>query len=184
MRTPEENKELVRRYPFLAPKGDPDYDYTWTWADDMPDGWWIAFGEMMCDEIKKELVRCHFLDEYEVVQVKEKYAMLRWYDNGIPEGCKVWNIIEKYSKLSENICGVCGKPDVPIMTWGWNFPLCEDHAWDKDEYRECAEKQNPHKMSDYRRWSQYKNDEWVKCEEYIGDTANKIRRAYADRING
>ena len=180
MRTVEENKKLCEKYPFLK----CDEDYETTWADDMPKGWWLAFGEMICEEIKAELIRCRFLDEYQIVQIKEKFGELRWYDNGIPHGCKVWDIIKKYSHLSENICAACGKPDVPVMTWGLLLPLCEEHANNKDEYAACAEKQYPHKMEDFRRWSKLKDDKWVDCETYIGDTAEKIRRAYADRING
>lgn len=181
MRTPEENKALCEKYPFLK----CDDTYKSTWADDMPQGWWNAFGEMMCDEIKSELIRCNYLAEYRVEQVKEKFGALRWYDDGIPEGCKVWDIISKYSVLSENICVVCSKPDVPMMSWGWCMPMCYNCATNKDEYAECSKKQDPHRMEDYRRWSQYSSDgEWVKHEEYIGDTAERIRRTYADRNNG
>lgn len=176
MRTPEENRQLCDRYPFLD-CGDESYETTW--ADDMPEGWWSAFGEQLCDEIKKELIKYKFLDEYKIIQVKEKYGMLRIYDDGIPEGCKVWDIIEKYSVLSENICAFCGKPDVPMMTWGWVLPMCYEHANNKEEYEECKKKQYPHRMPDFRKWSQYnKNGEWITCEAYIGDTADKIRRRW------
>ena len=188
MRTPEENKALCEKYPFLKYSDDPDDDYEYTYADDIPEGWWIAFGEMMCEEIKAELIRCNFLDEYRIVQAKDKYAGLRIYDNGVPKGCKVWDIIEKYSVLSQNICGVCGRPDVPVMTWGWEYPLCRDHAQNPEEYQECARKQYPHNMSQYRKWSSLTDGKWVDHDEYIGDTANRIREAWRERnanhING
>lgn len=177
MRTVEENRKLCEKYPFLK----YDDSYKSTWADDMPMGWWIAFGEMMCDEIKAELVKWNFLDEYQVIEIKEKWGYLHWYDNGIPSGCKVWDIIEKYATLSESICIQCGKPDVPVMTWGWIIPLCQEHAINQDEYAECADRQSPHKMNDFRRWSKFKDDKWVDCEVYIGDTAQKIRDAWQVR---
>ena len=183
MRTVEENKKLCEKYPFL--KCDDDYKYTW--ADDMPKGWWMAFGEMLCNEIKAELIKWKFLDEYQIVQIKEKYGELRWYDNGVPNGCKVWDIISKYSVLSENICIVCGKPDVPAMTYGWICPLCEKHAQYKDEYEACAEKQYPHTMENFRKYSKCNTKgEWVDCEVYIGDTAQKIRDVWNKRqgVNG
>ena len=115
---------LVNKYPFLMPKywnkdnmtyeADKDYDYTWTELDAMPDGWRKAFGEMMCEEIKEELIRCNCLDEYMIEEIKEKLGMLRWHDNGTPMGCNVSQIIDKYSVLSENICIICGQPDVPM----------------------------------------------------------------------
>ena len=184
MRTVEENKKLCEKYPFLKINDDDSYESTW--ADDMPEGWWIAFGELMCDEIKEELIRCNYLDEYEIVQVKEKYGQLRIYDDGIPKGCKVWDIISKYSVLSENICGVCGKPDVPMMTHGWLFPMCQKCCEYKDEWDECALDQYPYKMSDVRKYSQYDEDteKWVDHSIDISDTAEKIRRAYANHING
>lgn len=71
---------LCGKYPFLIPRYDwsqeiiKDYDYTSTYLDDMPDGWRKAFGEMMCEEIKQELVRCNYLNEYRILQIKEKYG--------------------------------------------------------------------------------------------------------------
>lgn len=71
---------LCGRYPFLIPRYDwsgeiiKNYDYTSTYLDDIPVGWKIAFGEMMCEEIRQELVRCNYLDEYRILQIKEKYG--------------------------------------------------------------------------------------------------------------
>ena len=75
---------LINKYPFLMPKYwnpetmqyeiDEDYKYNFTLLDEMPDGWRKAFGEMMCEEIKQELVRCDYLDEYMIIQIKEKYG--------------------------------------------------------------------------------------------------------------
>lgn len=95
----EFNKALLEKYPWLTPtnrwtgkkitdcmngkqKGFwlndsdkyPEYDYTYTELDDMPDGWRIAFGDQMCEEIHQELVKFNFLNEYRIVQIKEKYG--------------------------------------------------------------------------------------------------------------
>ena len=57
----EYNKQLIEKYPFLMPyniwTGEPieDYDYEYTWLDDMPDGWRNAFGLQMCEELKQAL---------------------------------------------------------------------------------------------------------------------------------
>lgn len=115
---------LCGKYPFLIPRYDwsgeiiKNYDYTSTYLDDIPVGWKIAFGEMMCEEIKQELIRCNYLDEFRIIQAKEKFGGLRIYTNGEPVDCKVQQIIDKYSTLSENICVICGKPDVPITNNG------------------------------------------------------------------
>ena len=75
----EYNKELCKRYPFLQITdcwtGQPyeDEDYSSTWLDDMPDGWRKAFGKEMLEEIREELIRCDYLNEYRIMQIKEKF---------------------------------------------------------------------------------------------------------------
>ena len=131
--TQKRNKKLVEEYPFLQLR-DPwtgdvydDEDYSFTMLDDMPEGWRNAFGIKMCDEIKEELIRCKYLDEYRVVQVKEKFGALRWYDYGVPDGCRVPDIINTYEKISAYTCIRCGKPATKISN-GWICPWCDDCA--------------------------------------------------------
>jgi len=192
---------LCGKYPFLVPRYDwsqeivEDYDYTSTYLDDIPVGWKKAFGEMMCEEIKQELVRCNYLDEFRIVQAKEKYGQLIIYTNGEPIGCKVQQIIDKYSVLSENICIICGKPDVPMTHNGWDSPYCKEcftapADWYKKEYPnevdewiknhiedwEEYNKEENNKMRDSYtviRWSKDKGEEKVTYD--VSETANKIR---------
>lgn len=146
-RTKEENKALCDRYPFVIPwnrfsgmliteaqhggywpgnpTGIPDYDYEFTELDDMPDGWYRAFGEQMCEEIREALIEDGDLDRYRVVQCKEKYGGLRWYDNGIKQGSRVHDIVRKYENISKYTCIVCGAP-ATRMTLGWVSPFCDD----------------------------------------------------------
>ena len=104
--TIQKNKALIERYPFLLPRNrwtgevSKDYDYHYTEFDAMPEGWRIAFGEQMCEEIREELIRADYLDKYRISQIKEKYGSLCWYDFGATE--KIHReIIPKYSKLSQ-----------------------------------------------------------------------------------
>ena len=120
----EHNKKLIEEYPFLKIDDNCDtIDYTW--LDDMPIGWRIAFGEQMCKEIKEELIKHNELDSYEIVDIKEKFGGLRWYDNSNLLGLQV--IIAKYAVLSEKTCIVCGEPADWIST-GWISPYCDDCA--------------------------------------------------------
>lgn len=131
------NKELVSKYPFLAFKEynfdtdsyyiPDDYDYESTWLDSMPDGWRNAFGEQLCQELKEALDEFDYADKYIIVQIKEKFGGLRIYDNGIPRGCKVHDIISKYEDISEKTCIGCGKPATKISL-GWICPWCDDCA--------------------------------------------------------
>ena len=121
----EHNKELIEEYPFLKLKDNLDDMMTYTWLDDMPIGWRVAFGEQMCKEIKEELLKHNELDSYEIVDIKEKFGGLRWYDNSNLPGLQV--IIAKYAVLSETTCIVCGKPAEWVST-GWISPYCDDCA--------------------------------------------------------
>lgn len=120
----ERNKKLIEEYPFLKIDDNCDtIDYTW--LDDMPIGWRIAFGEQLCKEIKEELVKNNELDSYQIIQIKEKFGGLRWYDNSSLPGIQV--IIAKYEALSEKICINCGKPAIWISK-GWISPYCDECA--------------------------------------------------------
>ena len=145
----EENKRLCDTYPFLIPSncfsgkrinckepgfwpGEPDalppeWDYEYTELDDMPDGWRIAFGEQMCAEIKAALLSEEggeqLLEDYRIVQIKEKYGYLRWYDNF--STTKVQQIIRKYERKSAETCIKCGKPATKLSR-GWIAPWCDE----------------------------------------------------------
>ena len=144
----QRNKYLCKRYPFLIPYHywtgkcmwenkhswyyTPKYSYTE--LDDMPDGWRKAFGIQMCEELREELIKFNYLNKYRITQIKEKYGELRWYDNGIPIGSKIYDIINKYSKLSTHICIHCGRPAEIINNMGWYEPIC-DKCLEKQEER-------------------------------------------------
>ena len=131
------NKELVDKYPWLKPynvwtgKLNEDYDYEYTWLDDMPNGWRIAFGEQMCEEIQAELERVNYVNKYKILQIKEKFGGLRWYDSSIPTDCAIWDIITKYEAMSYKTCIICGAPATRITT-GWICPYCDNCIDDKE----------------------------------------------------
>lgn len=134
-----ENKRLIEEYPFLMPRNrwtdkvPDDYNYEYTELDSMPDGWRKAFGEQMCKELKEELIRVNYLDDYRISQIKEKYGTLRWYDFGnTKEG---YEIIHKYEGLSAQTCIHCGKP-AKWMTTDWISPFCDDciNTFEDSEY--------------------------------------------------
>ena len=137
------NKELCEKYPWLIPTNRwtgevvEDYDYDYTELDQMPDGWRIAFGDQMVEELNQELVKGGFVNDYRITQIKEKYGGLRWYDNGnTKEG---YNIINKYESLSQRTCICCGKP-AKYITLGWISPFCEDCIKDiEDDYETVEE---------------------------------------------
>ena len=151
------NKELIKRYPWLTPfnrfsgklitdcagpNGEegfwpgsptehPDYNYDFTELDNLPDGWRKAFGERMCEEIRKALIKNNCLNDYYVAEIKEEYGGLRWYDYGAP--AEVEEIIKKYTQLSYYTCIDCGQPATKISK-GWNSPFCDKCAKKLDDY--------------------------------------------------
>ena len=152
--TKMENKRLCKRYPFLRPRNrfddiimweHPKWDwryqrpYEWTELDCMPDGWRKAFGKQMCEEIRNALIEDNYLYKYRIVQIKEKYGSLRWYDWGAPQ--KVQDIIDKYEEISTHTCIRCGRPATKIST-GWICPFCDkcaDKLSDRIDFRDIEE---------------------------------------------
>lgn len=141
------NKKLIESYPFLLPRNrftgevSEDYDYSCTELDDMPSGWRIAFGEQMCEEIANLLKKANYIDNYHIVQIKEKYGSLRWYDSGVPQknyDAELYSITEKYEELSKKTCIICGKP-AKWITKGWIMPICDECKNKEESFSDSIE---------------------------------------------
>ena len=132
-KSPEENKALCEKYPFLTWYGDPLFigynedsaDYNWTWEDELPDGWRKAFCPKMWNELKRILVKHNYLNEFRFTQIKEKWGVLTIYFAACPG--EVYDDVEnwaaKYEKLSEGVCINCGRK-AKYMTLGWITYVC------------------------------------------------------------
>lgn len=121
------DKNVLDRILFL-----PSY----TELDALEPGWRKAFGIQICKEIKSALKKNKLLYKYRIVQIKEKFGSLRWYDNGAPE--EVYHIINKYENISYNTCICCGKP-AKYRTIGWISPYCEDCVPKNSIFKEIKE---------------------------------------------
>ena len=104
---------------------------SYTELDAMEPGWRKAFGIQMCKELKQELKKHKFLYKYRIVQIKEKWGYLHWYDGRTPKDSKIYDIIRKYEQISAKTCGVCGKPATKISK-GWIYPYCDDCVGDRN----------------------------------------------------
>ena len=102
-----ENRELVAEYPWL----DTGYE-RFTLLDLLPIGWRDLILDM-CKEIKKELVKHDLVEKYEVIEAKEKWYGLSWYD-GLsdlsPMPPAITDIVCKYEMQSKEVCMRCGRP--------------------------------------------------------------------------
>ena len=97
-----------------------------SWTDEIPSGWYTAFGEQMIDELNEILVKNEFENRYQISQIKEKWGELRWYDTGFPDkmGVEFLEWLDKYEDLSSKTCIKCGEPATHV-TRGWIMPMCD-----------------------------------------------------------
>lgn len=139
------NKRKLRKYKILKWIDENIFDKifflpTSTELNALEPGWRKKFGIDICKEIKQSLLKHggrKALKSYRILQIKEKFGGLRWYDNGGNEEI-FRSIIPKYEKLSFQTCIHCGKP-AEYISKGWISPYCEDCAKDKSKYVKITE---------------------------------------------
>ena len=174
-----------------------DYDYTYTAWGCGTTGWELAFGNMFLEELGAAIEEAGLKNDFRILEEKEKYGGLRFYTSGTTD--KIQSIIDKYERLSERICIVCGKPDVPMINDGWLSPWCCS-CWKKnwrerekysskppksdDEiekiYNECICSEDS-KMSDRIVWHRWRKDKEEIITQDVSETANKIRLHWEKR---
>ena len=102
----DRNRELIAKYPWLDIN-----DEQLTLLDMLPMGWHGLILDM-CKELKQTLPK-ELFDKYQVVEAKEKWCMLRWYD-GLCDLSHmppiITNIVCKYEEQSKGVCMICGAP--------------------------------------------------------------------------
>ena len=103
----DRNRELVEEYPWL----NIGYEQL-TLLDMLPRGWHGLILDM-CKELKRELVKYDLVSKYEVIEAKEKWYGLSWYD-GLddlsPMPSTITDIVCKYEMQSREVCMMCGRP--------------------------------------------------------------------------
>lgn len=101
------NRELVEEYPWLNIGYEP-----LTLVNMLPIGWSGLILDM-CKEIKEELVKHDLVSKYEVIEAKEKWYGLSWYDglsDFSPMPSAITDIVRKYEMRSREVCMMCGAP--------------------------------------------------------------------------
>lgn len=119
--------DWINTYPLQLLHCIPSY----TELDAMESGWRKTFGIQMCKEIRTALLSkgWKYLFKYRIMQIKEKFGELRWYDEFSTKD--VHDIINKYEDISRHTCIVCGKPATKIST-GWICPYCDEHIGNRN----------------------------------------------------
>ena len=138
----EENKNLLEKYPFLKLRSvwtsemldDESESDDETWLDALEEGWKIRFGIPFIEDLNEVLTKNNCVNDYQIIQVKEKWGQLRWYDYGAPEE---WDDhMNAWEYISEHTCKKCGKFPVPMRDDGWISPWCDEcfGSWRKVPY--------------------------------------------------
>jgi len=65
-----------------------------------------------------------YMENFEVLQVKEKFGTLRFYVSSAPD--EIYELIDEYEKKSGTICETCGKPGTLKESRGWLITICEE----------------------------------------------------------
>ena len=102
----DRNRELIEEYPWL----DIGYEQL-TLLDTLPRGWHDLILDM-CKEIKQALPK-ELVNKYQVVEAKEKWYGLSWYDgldDFSPMPPAITDIVCKYEMQSREVCMMCGAP--------------------------------------------------------------------------
>lgn len=137
----------------------------------IPKGWVKAFGDDLCQELNK-------IDSgIEILDSKEKYGELRLVIS--PYSDATSDVEHKYTEISRHICISCGKPDVPMMNFGWISPVCKN-CWSKfsqRHYDECVA--DSYRCPEFVTVKHYSWKDDVETSRIdLSDEMKKIRRKY------
>lgn len=92
---------------------------------DFGDGWFDLVYQL-CGDIQKLLEKDPELKkEFIVLQVKEKFAGLRFYVGSATD--EIFDRINKAEEESYKICEICGEPGIPRWDLFWKQTLCDKH---------------------------------------------------------
>lgn len=119
----ENQKKLRDRFEFMVPKKTegPQYAYP-LFGIECGDGWFDLLWKL-CEGIEKQLKKDKIKD-FEVNQIKEKFAGLRFYVAGCNN--KIRKLIDKAEEKSCKICEECGEKGKRVHIRGWYLTLCDE----------------------------------------------------------
>ena len=160
--------------------------------DDMPEGWKIAFGDMMCAELNEAINSSGVSNTFVVLQVKEKFGSLIFRHNQ-PQNKEIDLIVRKYCNISRNVCLRCGRPNVPMVYAPWIRPMCKE-CYVKTEHTDGVDydeliRGGPSEITTVMSWEEFKEfDEKSQRAIYesfnidISETVSNVNRRWLDRV--
>lgn len=130
--TPEKQDQLYERYPELfAYAKSKESREPIAWGITCDDGWFNLI-DTLCSYLMKMQERAKNEKPIRVVQVKEKFGMLRFYVSGVPKSSDAtsdvlnpfFSVIHFTESLSSQICEKCGNAGT-LREGGWWRTLCD-----------------------------------------------------------
>lgn len=125
--TPELDKVLVEKYPKIFKDRYGNMQQTaMCWGFETGDGWYQLI-DRLCRSIQSHIDSNPHLNISQVVavQVKEKFATLRFYIRGGNE--YINGMIAFAEAMSAKICERCGNHGKTLDDGGWYKTRCEQH---------------------------------------------------------
>jgi len=124
--TKELDQLLFDKFKFFKPER-PMSEALMCFGFNVGDGWFSLLWNL-CNKIDK----IEKPENFEVVQVKEKFGGLRFYTNYTNE--EISKLIRKAEEISYKICDRCGAPG-KVQGVGWIVTLCDDCFKEREKER-------------------------------------------------
>jgi len=118
-------KKLNDDFPFLRPKGG--LMHSLMYFGFMCDDGWFKLIYQLCKDIQRVIDNNpdHKLDDFIVIEVKEKFGGLRFYAGSYNK--EIGELIDKAEHESEHTCEICGKRGSLSVHGGWYKTCCPKH---------------------------------------------------------
>jgi len=137
----ELTKKLVDRFGKWIHPDYPPKTSLMVFGFDCYDGWFNLIWKL-CEDIEK----LNPPDDFEIVQVKQKFGTLRFYYSNAPDG--VWELVSQAETDSETICETCGKEGT-LRAGGWWETICDACVKNKEE-------ENRKRIENYKKTGKFK----------------------------
>ena len=173
------NRILAKRYPWLLPYSatEKKFDYSYLMAEPDVMGWNNVIFYPMMEDIRRVAKRAGIINQLHTADYKSKYGGLRFYLDGTND--EINDIVHGYEILTENICEICGEPDVGC-TSGWITPICkkcyEHNKYYNVPYEEAIK--GTDRMPDFMEYRKFEGEKTIHYKIDITRQANKIRRRW------
>ena len=120
---PKLENKLYRDYPLLfVQRHLLPHQSTMYWGIECHNGWYKLLNNL-CANIQG-YIDLNNIQQVEIVQIKEKFGMLRFYTNFSDN--VIDNFIEEAEQESNNTCEICGSTVNIGNTIGWVTTCCEN----------------------------------------------------------